>query len=99
MFDIESSFQTPATTTTMVEIPEDATQILKKIVSLLCQALVLSLGLLKAMTKTCHASDGRRIQDQGQRSGMVIGQELSVRVEPAQDRPASAGNESISSFK
>ena len=95
VLDIESSSQAPATMTTMIEIPEDPHQIVKKIVSLLSQAMVLCLVLLKAMAKTRDTSHGRRIEDQGRCSGMVIDQELSGRVEPAYDRPASAEQASI----
>lgn len=95
MSDIESSSHAPAITTTVVGIPEDAHTIVKKIVSLLAQALVLSLGLLQAMVKTRDTSYGRRIEDQVQRRGLIIGQELPVPNETDHVRRASSEQASI----
>jgi hypothetical protein len=62
-FDIERRSPVPTTVTDMNGVPADAHATVKEIVSLLSRALVLALGLAKAMVITSDAPRTRRIQN------------------------------------
>lgn len=78
--DIESRSRLP-TATAVTVVPADVHATIKKIVSLLSRALVLALGLLKAIVVVPEIPRTRRIENQGE-DNMMVSEEASVWIDP-----------------
>lgn len=82
--DIESRSRLP-TATAVTVVPADVHATIKKIVSLLSRALVLALGLLKAIMVVPETPRTRRIENHGEDITMVF-EEPPVRIDPGSGR-------------